>query len=192
MGPNTQHHVLCMLYFTSMRITLPLVFEMLHALALALWIGADAALVILVSAGAAAMHTVVVRELAVIEISAIAMIGIQFLTRHRYKKSRTLYVADGIRHLLTFTALLLAAYIMNSVKEKSVGVMESSAIAYITAGGQIALLTAVSGITVWLLVVSTRIAATAAASAPTAMQAPAPTRNSLAPARPVRKRGVKR
>jgi hypothetical protein len=175
-----------------MKITLPLVFETVHALALALWLGADAALMILVSVGAAAApHTVVVRELAVIEFSAIVAVGIQFLTRHRYKKSRTLYVADGVRHLLTFTALILAAYVMNSVKGKSIGVMESETIAYATAGGQIALLAAVSAISLWLLAASVSVAATAAQAASASRQT-ATEKPAHAPLRPIRKRIPKR
>ena len=76
------------------------------------------------------------------------------------------------RHLLTFTALLLAAYVMNSVKGKSIGAMESRTIAYVVSGGQIILLSAVSGITIWLLAASARLAATSpAATAPAATPA---------------------
>jgi hypothetical protein len=174
-----------------MKITLPLVFETVHALALALWLGADAALIILVSLGAAAMPRIaVVRELAIIEFAAIVMISIQFLTRHRYKKVRTLYVADGVRHLLTFTALLLAAYIMNSVKEKSIGVLESTTAAYATTVAQIVLLTAISSITIWLLAASTRLAATSAAAGPAPAQVI--TSQPATSNRPIRKRSPKR
>jgi hypothetical protein len=180
-----------MLYFTRMKITLPLVFETVHALALALWIGADAALMILASVGAAtAPHLIVVRELAVIEYSAIVMISIQFLTRRRYKSSKALYVADGVRHLFTFAALILAAYIMNTVKDKSIGVMESSTTAYATAGCQIVLLTAVSAITIWLL--AARVATAAAASAATAAPAPPVARQASVITGRVRKPGNKR
>ncbi len=180
-----------MLYFTSMKITLSLVLETVHALALALWIGGEAALIVLVGCGAAvASHIFVVREQSVIEFAAIVMICIQYLTRHKFKKLKTLFVVNAVRNLLTFTALILAVYVMNSVKGTSIGVLESPTVAYVTAGGQLLLLAAVSAITLWLLAASARVAVSAVTPTPaTVVAAPPSPKQPNTPVRSPRKSG---
>src|SRR5580658_6090783 len=98
--PNAEYPTPCMLYFTRMKITLPLILETLHSLALALWAGGQCAVIIFLGVGGSP-HQFLDRIESLIELSGIAMIGVQFLTRQRYRKHKRLYLADGIRHLLT-------------------------------------------------------------------------------------------
>ena len=92
----------------------------LHLLALAVWLGGLVTLWLAVMP--AAFHTsgLTLREAeavvggslrnftALVEVCGIALAGAQFVLRRRYQAVRLLFLADGIRQLLTFGALMLA------------------------------------------------------------------------------------
>ena len=87
-----------------MKRVLPLFVSTLHFLALGLWGGAAAALLLLVPVSAFLPGTYA--HLA--EVCGLTMLGCQWLSRRRYRASRSLFLADGIRQLFTFSALLAA------------------------------------------------------------------------------------
>lgn len=161
---NSSKQLVCrMLYFSRMKITISLILETAHAVALALWLGGQAALILLLSVGiGAAPNLFVVRQQLVVELSGIVVVAIQYLTRRKYAKIRTLFVADGIRHLITFAALLLAEYMKYGGKSKSTGIMVAAPIAYTMAAAEIGALASVSAITIWLQAAGARLAAIAA------------------------------
>ncbi len=102
------------------KLLVAVVLDGLHLLALAVWLGGLATLWLAVMP--AAFHTsgLTMREAeavvgdslrnftGLVEVCGIAMAGAQFVLRRRYQSVRALFVADGIRQLLTFGALMLA------------------------------------------------------------------------------------
>lgn len=139
-------------------------------------------------------HLLLMRSDALMEISGFVVVGLQFLTRRRYQQNRTLFVGDGIRHLLTFAALLFMEYVKLNVhmKYKAIsaapGQLELSLAAL-----QILILTAVSGFTIWLQSPhALAFAATMNAARPRAV---VNSQNAVKPVRPVQppgKKGAKR
>lgn len=134
------------------------ILDTLQVVALALWLGGLAifwlALVPTVGQGAepAALLGRVWNEFGVwFERSGLAMVGVQFLLRRRYHGNRPRFVADGIRQLLTFAALVLAEYGLRG----SSGVSPFAAPAGFhtleaVSAMQTLLLVAIAGLTVWL------------------------------------------
>lgn len=104
----------------NLKALVPVLLDGLHLLALAVWLGGLVTLWLAVMP--AAFHTsgLTVRQAevvigdslrnftAIVEMCGIAMAGAQFVLRRRYQAIRALFVADGIRQLLTFGALMLA------------------------------------------------------------------------------------
>ena len=100
--------------------TVPLLLDILHAVALAVWLGGLVVIAGVVmptlfpASGLVAemaeklAGTILRRFLPLVEICGLVMLGAQFLVRRRYQKSQNLFVGDGVRQLLTFGALLLA------------------------------------------------------------------------------------
>ncbi len=136
-----------------MKISLALVIETLQSLALAIWLGGQAALIVLLSVGYMP-HQFEVRESSIIELCGIIMVGVQYLTRRRYVSNKPLFLVDGFRHLLTFAALLLSEYMKYGVKVKSG--TAATATEMVVAGAQIAILTVVSAMGMWLQVAAAR------------------------------------
>ena len=104
----------------NVKVFVPILLDGIHLLALAVWLGGLVTLWLAVMP--AAFHTsgLTMREAEavagnslrgftiLVEMCGIAMAGAQFALRRRYQAVRALFVADGIRQLLTFGALLLA------------------------------------------------------------------------------------
>ena len=104
------------------RTLLPTLLDTLHALALMLWLGGIVVIGAIVAP--AAFHVVGLTKMQagsvvgeslrrlgpVIEICGIVMVAAQYLLRRRYLRSRTLFLADSVRQVVTLGALLLAEY----------------------------------------------------------------------------------
>src|SRR5579863_4425843 len=95
-----------------MKRALPVLLDTLYALSLALWFGLAAGLFVVARPGPpdATLDLFTRRASGLIEAAGVAMIGVQFLLRRRYGRTRQLAAADGIRQLLTFGALFLAEF----------------------------------------------------------------------------------
>ncbi len=106
----------------AMKSWVPALLDGLHLLALAVWLGGLVTLWLAVMPAAFQASGLTVREAetvvgnclrgftGLVEMCGIAMAGAQFALRRRYQAVRALFVADGIRQLLTFGALLLAEF----------------------------------------------------------------------------------
>lgn len=131
---------------------LPLVMETLHWLALAVWLGSQAALLMLI--GGQTSNPFFIRMESTVVYCGILMIGIQYLGRRRYQQDRARSIADAFRQLFTFAALMLAVYIREVLHKKMPAdysfstFLTHSEIKY--AGVQIALLVAVAALSVRL------------------------------------------
>jgi hypothetical protein len=159
-----------------MKRSLPFVFEALHLLTLALWLGGSGLLLLVAlpttAPGSDAARFGMVLMLQgwsrVVEVCGLIAIGIQFLQRRRYQRDRPRYIADGVRQLLTFGAFFLAEYARYQVLPLLVGsasavptnrFIELQHIYSLLAGAQFALLIVILGVTSWLpLESSTRAA----------------------------------
>ena len=134
-----------------MKRSLPLILETIHSVAIALWLGGSACAILLaLSGGAPALYQG--KSDAVIELAGFLCVGIQFLTRKRYQANRMLFVGDGVRHLLTFAALVVMEAVKLNLHAASrasltarVSPVEIPALAL-----EIVLLIAVSAFTIWL------------------------------------------
>lgn len=94
--------------------------DLIHHIALALWLGGMVILGALVAPtlyrstllntqdADSVYQALLNRFTPWIEVCGVALIVVQFLLRRRYQKQRNLYILDGVRQLLTFAALLLA------------------------------------------------------------------------------------
>ena len=93
-----------------MKRAILILLDTLYTLALALWFGLLTGLLLAAHPGApdAMLDMFLHRASAVVEAAGLTMVAVQFLLRRRYERYRQLAVADGIRQLLTFSALLLA------------------------------------------------------------------------------------
>lgn len=106
----------------ALKSWVPALLDGLHLLALAVWLGGLVTLWLAVMPAAFQASGLTVREAetvvgnclrsftGLVEMCGIAMAGAQFALRRRYQAVRALFVADGIRQLLTFGALLLAEF----------------------------------------------------------------------------------
>lgn len=106
---------------------LPLLLDILHQLALALWLGGLVTLWLALMPAAFHDAELTVRQSEMVmgatlrrfvglaEIAGLTMIAAQFLLRRRYRSDRRAFVADGVRQLLTFSALLLAELAMRAL-----------------------------------------------------------------------------
>lgn len=93
---------------------------------------------------------------AILEVCGLVAVGVQFVLRRRYQLSRTHFIADGVRQLLTFGAFFLAEFLRysllpNEARAEGIEVLgwmgRYSTISLL----QMALLVAVTGITAWLM-----------------------------------------
>ncbi len=96
------------------------IFDTLHTLALALWLGGLVVLgglvapalfqgTALAEADAREVYSLLIQRFVTwADVCGVTMLLVQFLLRRRYQKNQTHYVVDGLRQLLTFAALLLA------------------------------------------------------------------------------------
>ena len=96
------------------------ILDMIHYLAIALWLGGMLVLGFLVaptlfqttllapSDAEMVYRTLLSRFTLWVEISGVSMVVVQFLLRRRFQKQKNLYILDAIRQLATFAALLLA------------------------------------------------------------------------------------
>ena len=138
-----------------MKSTVLILLDTLYTLALALWFGMLAGLFVVAHPGApdAAFALFLHRSSALIEVAGIALVAVQFLLRRRYDRYRQLGVADGIRQLLTFSALLLAEFGRYSLLKPGHALVagEVSTLSLLAAA-QMVVLAGVTGITSWLLV----------------------------------------
>jgi hypothetical protein len=137
-----------------MKRALPILLDTLYALALALWFGLAAGLLVVASPAApdSTLDLFARRASALIEAAGIAMIGVQFLLRRRYQRDRQAFVADGIRQILTFGALLIAEFGRYSLLKPGyqITVHDVSTLC-VLATVQMIVLTAVTALTSWLL-----------------------------------------
>lgn len=138
-----------------MNRTLTLVFETIHFLALALWIGAQATVLVLFSSGGVPA-LFMQRERALVELWGLIMVAVQWLIRRRFSGSRKLYLMDGVRALLTFTALFAGEYIKYSSgasKTLSItsAIIQKSGGEMVLIGAQIGLLAGVCAMSIDLL-----------------------------------------
>lgn len=137
---------------------LPLLLDTLFALAWALWLGGLVAL--WVAELPPANFVLSARRMSgIVEWCGIVMVGIQFLLRRRYHSRRPLYIADGIRQLVTFGTLLLAETLRYSLLPVMESVLTTGKagdylhlrfLYTLMSGGQFVLLVAIMGLTVWL------------------------------------------
>ena len=88
---------------------LKLAFETIHYLAMSLWIGGEAAVLILITSGGLPA-LFMARERALIEFWGFIMVAVQWLTRRRFQRQKSLYLIDSARHLLTFAALFVGEW----------------------------------------------------------------------------------
>jgi putative copper export protein len=105
-----------------MRIRIALILDMLHALALALWLGGLVTVIGVAIPAFASKPDWLASDPKrliglllpiygrIVEISGLALVGVQFVLRRRYMKSRTHFITDGVRQLLTFGAFFLAEF----------------------------------------------------------------------------------
>ncbi len=103
-----------------MKKTVVGLFDTLHTLALALWLGGLVVLTLLVAPilfQGTALSEADAREVYALllgrfvywaDACGVTMLAVQFLLRRRFEKNQTHFVTDGVRQLLTFVALLLA------------------------------------------------------------------------------------
>ena len=116
-----------------MKRALPIVLDVLHALALALWLGGVALFWLLTSSGLAQGHGGVPTEPANALLGAawgslglwaercgLVMVGVQFVLRRRFQRNRSRFIGDGVRQLLTFSALLVTEYAHRSLQYRSI------------------------------------------------------------------------
>jgi hypothetical protein len=163
-----------------MKRAFPVLFDTLSALALAVWLGGLVAFFAVVEAGVPgkALNSILTRVGGLIEVCGIVMIGVQFLMRRRYQRSRSLFISDGVRQLLTFAALFVAEFgrygPLRVLGTEGAGQTHALQVYTSLAILQIALLVGVIALTAWL-----QQPRPAIASAP----APTPTAPAPAPAR---------
>jgi putative copper export protein len=147
-----------------MRIRVALILDMLHALALSLWLGGVVMLVFAVfptaitAKGSSALALPVATDAGgLIEICGLVLVGVQFVLRRRYQQSRPHFIADGVRQLLTFGAFFLAEFVRYSLlpamAQTEAGEKFTAHISrHITLSAiQIVLLVFVTGISAWLM-----------------------------------------
>jgi hypothetical protein len=158
-----------------MKRALPIFLDTLYTLALALWFGLAAGLLVAAARPGppdATLSLFVQRAGGLTEAAGVVMVGVQFLLRRRYARVRQLMAVDGLRQLLTMGALLLAEFGRYGLfKPGHALVAHDIGVLCQLAGVQIAMLAAVTAITSWLLVPRTTIAsAVAAAPTPTSTE----------------------
>lgn len=172
-----------------MKRAVPLVLDTLHFLALAIWLGGLTLLLFTVpfiapyllkeGAGSAeileaARLQSIAAALILFEICGMAMVGVQFLLRRRYRHDRNLFVADGLRHLLTFGAFFLTEYARYQLLPKMTGLLAAAERApadgtyLVFAALQVLLLTGIGALTVWIHSLHSAGAVPVPASAPPA------------------------
>jgi hypothetical protein len=136
-----------------MKRMLPILLDTLYALALALWFGLPVALFLLPRPAIpdGTLASFVERATGLIEVAGIVMVVVQFLLRRRYARNRQLLVADGIRQLLTFGALLLAEFGRHGLLKPghTLTAQDITALSWL-AGAQMVVLAAVTALTSWL------------------------------------------
>jgi hypothetical protein len=145
-----------------MKRNMVLALDTLHLLALALWLGGQATLLLAVTpalrnAGVQqALPALLNAQGTLLTVGGLVAVGVQFVLRRRYAQDRMRYVADGVRQLLTFGAFFLAQigqYVllppMRSPLTESAFAAQLRNVALLQAV-QIVLLAIVVGITVWM------------------------------------------
>ena len=136
-----------------MKRAILILLDSLYTLALALWFGLLAALLVAVHCGmpGSSLGLFVHRSALVAEPAALTVVAAQFLLRRRYERIRRLAVADGVRQLLTFGALVLAEFGQYSLFRP--GFITAARIATLSwlAAAQLAILAVVISMTSWLL-----------------------------------------
>jgi hypothetical protein len=173
-----------------MRIRIALILDMLHALALALWLGG---LVMLIGVAIPAFASkpdwlasdpkrliglLLPAYGRIVEISGLVLIGVQFVLRRRYQRSRTHFIADGVRQLLTFGALFLAEFAHYTLFPTMLAAddrFQAAQNTFVDLGiAQFVLLVLVTGISAWLMLPPPRPAPASAVETPPASPQPAP------------------
>lgn len=108
-----------------MKRVFPILLDILHDIALAVWLG-GLVLFLSVAAGPWTLSRSPLDATNVVlgvvwsglggwaERCGIVMVAVQFVLRRRFQRSRTRYIGDGVRQLLTFAALLLTEYLHRS------------------------------------------------------------------------------
>jgi hypothetical protein len=138
-----------------MKRAMPVLLDTLYVLALALWFGLAAGMLVVVSSKAPnkVMDVFARRTGGLIEVAGIAMVGVQFLLRRRYQRDRQAFVADGVRQILTFLALLLAEFARYSLLRTDHAVTADDVVTLCRLdGAQMLVLTVVTALSSWLLV----------------------------------------
>ncbi|HZT40595.1 MAG TPA: DUF4149 domain-containing protein [Chthonomonadaceae bacterium] len=182
------------------RTILPTILDTLHALALVLWLGGI--VVIRAIVAPAAFHVTGLTKMQAgsvvgeslrrlgpaIEVCGIVMVAVQFLVRRRYMRSRTLFLTDSVRQVLTLGALLLAEYgkyilfpALDAARAANnmVAFDQAHHLYSTLAMVQVWLLFAVAVLTAWLQL-------------PRVTPAPAPATPSAEPAKPAASRAIRR
>jgi hypothetical protein len=111
-SPNYEKGSIDKMKLEKIKRVLPILLDTLYALALSLWFGLAAGLLVIAHSGTpdVSQSLFAQRASGLIEAAGVAMIGVQFLLRRRYGRNRPLAAADGVRQLLTFGALFLAEF----------------------------------------------------------------------------------
>ncbi len=94
-----------------MRRSLLLIIDTLQNLALATWVGGlIMMLAAALPAGEPVASSLLTRFGPILEISGLVVIGAQWVLRRRYAQPRAVFIADGVRQLLTIGALFFGEY----------------------------------------------------------------------------------
>ncbi len=188
----------------GMKRTLPILLDTLHDVALALWLGGVVLFWMLATSGALQVRNVPLEAVNAVlgaawgvlglwaERCGLVMIGVQFVLRRRFQRHRPSFVADGVRQLLTFGALLLTEYAYRGTTHRAILYSHTVPGGTVTAPdaalmglcvAQIVLLIGVMALTIRLRPLTALVAAPAAPAPTVTPATPPPNRPTAAPPR---------
>lgn len=109
----------------------------------------------------------------VLELCGLTMLGIHFVLRRRYQRSRPHFVADGVRQLMAFGAFFLAEFVRYSLFPVMASAENARFMALVSqysslAVVQLLLLVGITGITAWLALPPVAVARATSEPAPVA------------------------